>query len=109
MGVAIPVVSPNDAESAPSRTALDATLTTRSTGTSPSYGQPHAVETITWTVASRRCAMSMIAAISSSDSPVVLFTFFRLWVSEAETTTSSSLTPVSSARTAPRRFGTRAE
>lgn len=53
--------------------------------------------------------MSMIAAISSSDSSVVLFTFFRLWVSEAETTTSSSLTPVSSARTAPRRFGTRAE
>src|SRR5581483_573207 len=46
-GVAIPVVSPNELESAPSATARLATATVRSTGTSPSYGQPHAVDTIT--------------------------------------------------------------
>ena len=44
----MPVVSPNEIESAPSATARLATASTRSTGTSPSYGQPQAVETITW-------------------------------------------------------------
>ena len=46
VGVAMPVVSPNEAESAPSAMARPATATTRETGTSPSYGQPHAVDTI---------------------------------------------------------------
>src|SRR5580698_5921253 len=51
----------------------------------------------------------MISAISSSDCSVDRFTFLRLCVSEAETTASSSVQPTSSARRAPRRFGTRAE
>ena len=105
----MPVVSPNEAESAPSAMARPATATTRGTGTSPSYGQPHAVDTITCTVAPRSCATAMISAISSSDSPVERLTFLRLCVSEAETTASSSVKPASSARSAPRRLGTRAE
>ena len=47
----MPVVSPNETESAPSATARPATRTTRSTGTSPSYGQPQAVDTMTWQLA----------------------------------------------------------
>ena len=86
-----------------------ATDTTRLTGTSPSYGQPHAVDTITCTVAPRSCATAMISAISSSDSPVDRLTFLRLCVSEADTTASSSVKPASSARSAPRRLGTSAE
>ena len=109
VGVAIPVVSPNEAESAPSAMARPATDTTRLTGTSPSYGQPHAVDTITCTVAPRSCATAMISAISSSDSPVDRLTFLRLCVSEADTTASSSVKPASSARSAPRRLGTSAE
>src|ERR1017187_321524 len=108
-GVAIPVVSPNETVSAPSATARPATRTTRSTGTSPSYGQPHAVDTITWQVAPRRCASAMMTAMSSSDSSVPRLTFLRLWVSEADTTASISASPQSRARLAPRRFGTRAE
>jgi len=102
-------VSPNDTESAPSATARPAAHNTRSTGTSPSYGQPHAVETITWQVAPRWCASSMTTAISSSDCSVLRLTFLRLCVSEADTTTSTSVNPASSARRAPRRFGASAE
>src|SRR6266567_3503963 len=51
----------------------------------------------------------MIAAMSSSDSAVPRLTFFRLCVSEADTTASISASPLSSARAAPRRFGTSAE
>ena len=109
VGVAMPVVSPNEAESAPSARARPATDTTRLTGTSPSYGQPQAVDTMTCTVAPRSWATEMISAISSSDCPVERFTFLRLCVSEAETTASSSVKPASRARRAPRRFGTRAE
>src|SRR6266480_3447488 len=108
-GVAIPVVSPNETESAPSATARPAAHSTRSTGTSPSYGQPHAVDTITWQVAPCWCASSMTTAISSSDCAVLRFTFLRLCVSEADTTTSTSVNPASRARRAPRRFGARAE
>ena len=103
------MVSPNETESAPSATARPATHSTRSTGTSPSYGQPHAVDTITWQVAPRWCASSMTTAISSSDCSVLRFTFLRLCVSEADTTTSTSVNPASSARRAPRRFGASAE
>ena len=51
----------------------------------------------------------MITAMSSSDSAVPRFTFRRLCVSEAETTSSSSLNPAASARRAPPRLGTSAE
>ncbi len=105
----MPVVSPNEAESAPSAMARPATDTVRATGTSPSYGQPHAVDTMTWSVAPRACASAMISAISSSDSPVDRLTFLRLCVSDAETTASSSVKPASRARRAPRRLGTSAE
>ena len=81
----------------------------RATGTSPSYGQPHAVDTITCTVAPRSWAREMISAISSSDCSVDLLTFLRLCVCDAETTASSSVNPASSARSAPRRLGTSAE
>ena len=47
--------------------------------------------------------------MSSNDSPVDRFTFLRLWVSDADTTTSISSNPAASARSAPRRFGTSAE
>jgi len=51
----------------------------------------------------------MITAMSSSDSSVPRLTFLRLWVSDADTTASISVSPLSSARPAPRRFGTSAE
>ncbi len=105
----MPVVSPNEMLSAPSATARPATPMTRLTGTSPSYGQPQAVDTITWQAAPRWCAWSMITAMSSSDSSVPRLTFLRLCVSEADTTASISASPLSSARAAPRRFGTSAE
>ncbi len=105
----MPVVSPNEMLSAPSATARPAVATTRCTGTSPSYGQPQAVDTMTWQVAPRSCARAMIAAMSSRDSAVERFTFLRLCVSEADTTASISVTPLSRARPAPRRLGTSAE
>ena len=109
VGVAMPVVSPNETESAPSATPRPATDTVRATGTSPSYGQPQAVDTITCTVAPRSCATEMISAISSRDCPVDRLTFLRLCVSDADTTASSSVNPASRARPAPRRLGTSAE
>src|SRR5215467_14263218 len=51
----------------------------------------------------------MITAMSSSDSAVPRRTLARLCVSEADTTASSSVRPLSSARIAPRRLGTSAE
>src|SRR5215471_8535535 len=51
----------------------------------------------------------MTTAISSRDCSVLRFTFLRLCVSEADTTTSTSVNPASSARRAPRRFGASAE
>ena len=51
----------------------------------------------------------MITAMSSSDSAVPRRTLARLCVSEADTTASSSVSPLSSARIAPRRLGTSAE
>ena len=47
--------------------------------------------------------------MSSSDSSVERLRFLRLWVSEAETTTSISGKPAARARSAPLRFGTSAE
>ena len=47
--------------------------------------------------------------MSSRDSSVERLTLWRLWVSDAETTTSISRKPASSARCAPREFGTSAE
>ena len=47
--------------------------------------------------------------MSSSDSSVDRLTLWRLWVSDAETTTSISVNPAASARCAPRRLGTSAE
>ncbi len=54
-------------------------------------------------------ASLMITAMSSSDSAVARLTFLRLCVSDADTTTSISVRPASSARRAPRRFAARAE
>ena len=51
----------------------------------------------------------MLRTREGSDSAVLRFRFFLLCVSEAETTTSISLNPASSARSAPFRFGTSAE
>src|SRR5499427_1341182 len=108
-GVAMPVVSPNEIASAPSATARPATASTRSTGTSPSYGQPQAVATTTCRVAPRWWASSIMTAISSRDCSVDRLTFLRLWVSEADTTASTSVNPASRALRAPRRFGASAE
>ena len=47
--------------------------------------------------------------MSSSDSSVDRLTFLRLCVSDADTTTSISVNPASSARSAPLRLGTSAE
>jgi hypothetical protein len=109
VGVPMPVVSPNERLSAPSRTARFTISTTRLTGTSPSYGQPKAVATTTWQVAPRACAVSISSATLSSDSAVDRFRFMRLWVSEALSTTSISVNPASRARSAPRWLGTSAE
>ena len=60
---------------------------------------------MTWTLAPWPVRGSTISAMSSSDSSVLRLTFLRLCVSEADTTASISVTPASSARWAPRRFG----
>ena len=49
-----------------------------------------------------------MSAISASDSSVRRLMFLRLWVSEAEMTTSISVKPALIARSAPRIFGTSA-
>ena len=64
---------------------------------------------MTWQVAPWPCTRSRMAAMSVSDSSVDRLTFLRLWVSDADTTTSISSNPAASARSAPRRFGTSAE
>ena len=64
---------------------------------------------MTWQVAPAACAACSSSAMSSRDCSVVRLTFLRLCVSLALTTTSISRKPASSARWAPRRFGTSAE
>jgi hypothetical protein len=108
VGVPMPVVSPNAIRSAPAATARSTTDTTRDTGTSPSYGQPNEVDTITSTVPEAEWTAPISSAMPSSDSEVERLMFLRLWVSEADTTTSSSVKPAARARSAPRAFGTSA-
>ena len=105
----MPVVSPNAIRSAPSPSTRSTMDATRVGGTSPSYGQPKLVDTITSTVAPAAWTSPMRRPMSASDSSVDRLTLWRLWVSEAETTTSSSRKPAARARWAPRELGTRAE
>jgi hypothetical protein len=60
-------------------------------------------------VAPSACAIAMRPVMSSSDSSVPRLRLRRLCVSEADTTTSSSRKPASSARRAPLELGTSAE
>ena len=88
--------------------ASRASDTTRSCGTSPSNGQPKAVEKVTeiggppsafW-----RAAMACMAAICSATSAPWL----RIpKLSDAQTTTLASSQPVATARSQPRMFSTR--
>ena len=108
LGVAIPVVSPKERESASASRRCPAIWATRSGATSPSYGQPNAVDTMASTGTSAPCASSTSSRAPTSDSATLRRTFFRLWVSLADTTSSSSSAFAASASSAPFGFGTSA-
>jgi hypothetical protein len=105
----MPVVSPKASRSAPSLVTRSTIAATWDGGTSPVYGQPKLVATITSTVPPAPCTRSINPAMSSSDSAVDRLRLALLCASLAETTTSSSVNPAASARSAPRVFGTSAE
>src|SRR4051794_26760409 len=75
---------------------------------SPSYGEPNAHET-TASTGSPPSTSLVMAATASTDSSVDIWTFFWLYVSDADTVTVSPPTPASIASSAPRRFGTSAQ
>ena len=107
-GVAMPVVSPKLRRSAPPSRNRAATRATRASGTSPSYGQPNAVDTIASTGVDASCASAVSSAAAAIDSSTVRFTLRWLCVSLALTTTSISSTAATRASSAPFTFGTRA-
>ena len=67
----------------------------RSTGTSPSNGQPNDVEIAQLTGTFARAATSSTARSFPSDSATVMLTLARLWLSLAETTVWIASTPAS--------------
>ena len=107
-GLAIPVVSARPIARAPMSTSAPTSHSRRSSGTSPSNGQPNDVEMPQATRAPAPAATCITARSFSSDSATVMLTFARLWRSLAETTVWTSSTPAATARAAPRSFGTSA-
>ena len=83
-------------------------LAHRAAGTSPSKGQPNAVAIAACTGITASPATLATSSNPASDSSIARFTFFRLWLSDAETNTTISSTAASAARNAPRLFGTSA-
>jgi hypothetical protein len=75
-GVAMPVVSPSETPAQPAPASRSASSTTRPGGTSPSYGQPHAVETVASTGVG--AASATTPAISPMVSATDRFTLARL-------------------------------
>ena len=104
----MPVVSARPIARAPMSTRRPTTLSSWSSGTSPSNGQPNDVEMPQLTATFARSATCMTARSFSIDSAIVMLTLARLWLSLAETTVWIALTPASTARTAPLSLGTRA-
>ena len=107
-GVAMPVVSPRLTPARPICCRRRATSPTRAAGTSPSNGQPNEVEIAPCTGIPASSATLATSSNPASDSSIPRFTFFRLWLSDADTNTTISSTSASAARSAPRLFGTRA-
>ena len=105
----MPVVSPSPMWVAPSAATSPASRSTWAAGTSPSKGQPKAVASPTSNALPAALAISAISAASSSERAIGRLRFFRLWVSEQETTASIASTPVAAARSAPRALGTSAQ
>ena len=105
----MPVVSPKAMRSAPSERTRSTMPATRLGSMSPSKGQPKLVATMTSTLLPWPWISSIRWVMSSSDSAVDRLRLRRLWVSLADTTTSISAKPASSARCAPRVFGISAE
>ncbi len=83
-------------------------MPTWATGTSPSNGQPNEVAIAPSTGIPASCAIRTTSSKPLSDPSTERLTFFRLWLSDAETNTRISSTPASAARSAPLAFGTSA-
>lgn len=82
--------------------------TTRAGSTSPSYGQPHTVETYARTATPASRAGGTISENTESVSSIDLLTLARLCASLALRKTAISRRPTASARSRPRAFGHRA-
>ena len=103
----MPVVSPNATSSQPASASRRAIPNTRSSGTSPSYGQPNDTEITPSQRSPASRAFATTRSSPDSDSSIDRFTFLRLCVSLAERnrlTSSNSKSPAS-ARSSPRSFG----
>ncbi len=107
-GFAMPVVSAMPMAPAPMSTSARTTHSRRSSGTSPSNGQPNEVEIPACTGTRARAAISITPRSFTSDSATVMLTLARLWLSLADTTVWMASTPASTARAAPLSFGTSA-
>src|SRR3990170_2390850 len=79
LGVPIPVVSPYEIDEIPASTIQRVTSTTRSGGTSPSYGHPNAVDIVPSTGMPPPRATSTTAATSDIDSLTDLRTLRRVY------------------------------
>ena len=104
----MPVVSPNAISSQPAAARRCAIPNTRSSGTSPSYGQPNETEITPSQRSPASRARATTRSSPASDSSIERFTFLRLCVSLADRkrfTSSNSKSPRASARSSPRSFG----
>ena len=100
-------MSPNATSSQPASASRSAISSTRSGGTSPSYGQPKLVEMTPSQRSPSPRAAAITASSPTSDSSIERFTFFWLWVSDADRKrfTSSKRSRWASASSRPRSFG----
>ena len=100
-------MSPIEISSHPSAASSAATRATAAGATAPSYGHPNAVETYPRVHMPAARAWSSTGANAASDSAMVMFTFARAKPSEAAVKTAIASAPAATARSRPRRFGTR--
>ncbi len=103
----MPVVSPKPTSSQPASASRPAMDMTRSTGTSPSYGQPKETEMTPSQRSPSSRARATVRSIPCSDSSTERFTFLRLWVSLADRNrlTSEKRSRWASARSSPFSLG----
>src|SRR5829696_774682 len=106
LGTPTPMVSPRASSCTPERAASTASATTRSTGTSPSNGQPNATDRVSVVSSPASRAPATTSAACRIASAVGMFWLRPENVSVTPTTAFTSSTPVRSARSRPRRLST---